>query len=50
MAVDVGGHFYVGVPHPFLHIFESTAAVQQQTGATVPEFVKADMGQAMFFQ
>ena len=42
VAVNVGSHFDVSVSHPFLHIFQSEALIQQETGAAVPEIMEAN--------
>ena len=36
MAVNVGGHFDVGMSQPFLHVFQGHPLTEQQTGAAVP--------------
>ena len=36
MPIDIGSRLNVAVSHPFLHIFQTAAVVQQQTGTAMP--------------
>ena len=36
MPIDIGSRLNVAVSHPFLHIFQAAAVVQQQTGTAMP--------------
>ena len=50
VSVDIGGHLDVSMVQPLLHVLQGPAHGDEHTGATVPKFVEADVGEAVGLQ
>lgn len=50
VAVDVGRHLDITVAQPLLHVLEGEAVTQQETGAAMAQFVKANTGQSVLLE
>lgn len=50
MPVDIGSRLNVAVSHPFLYVFQAATVIQQQTGATMTEFMESNVWHSIPFK
>lgn len=50
MPIDIGSRLNVAVSHPFLHIFQTAAVVQQQTGTAMTKLMEANVRHSVPFK
>ena len=50
MSIDVCGHLNVAMSHPFLHIFQAAAIIDEQACAAVAQLMETDMRQTVLLE
>ena len=50
MRIDIGCCVEIAVSQPSLNVFHGDLALEQQAGASVPEFVESDFSQVILLQ